>query len=90
MADGERDDADRRAAYDRLFSVGITVSEHLVGSKRAVRVGNGPVCVSPAMYDLMKHATPEELQTLLKSIEVLRLPALPGMYESLPMTTVPS
>ena len=72
-----------------LGALEIVVSPVLVGSKRAVRFGAGPVYVSPAMFKLMKDSTPEELETLLKSIEILQLPAMPSRYDFIPMTTFP-
>lgn len=63
----------------------VCVSKHLAGSKRGVRQGN-TVYVSPAMYDLMKHADPDELKLLLEKIEVV---TIPEMRFDLPMTTQP-
>ena len=49
-----------------LDAIPVRVDESLVGSKRAVRIGNGPIYLSPAMYELVKGAeSPEELQRLL-------------------------
>lgn len=68
-----------------LFGLGISVSQHLVGSKKAIRQGN-TIYVSPAMYDLIKHANPDELKTLLEQIAVLTIPEISF---ALPMTTTP-
>jgi hypothetical protein len=72
-----------------LHAIELAVSPALVGSKRALQFGDGPVHVSPAMYDLIRHATPDELQSLLKQIQILRLPAMPSLYDPLPMVTQP-
>ncbi len=70
-----------------LHAMEVAVSTHLAGSKFAYQFGNGPVYVSPAMYDLMKHATPKELETLLKSIHIKHLPPMPD-FRQLGMTTM--
>jgi hypothetical protein len=64
----------------------IRVSAALVGHSRALRFGNGPLIVSPAMYDLISHADEKELRTLLENIHIQQLPAMPNPWE-LPMTT---
>lgn len=69
-----------------LFGFNVTVSSALVGSKRAVRMGN-TICVSPAMFDLIKHANEDELQRLLAAINVLTIPEPPSIYGPLPMIT---
>lgn len=69
--------------------VEVRVSPALIGGKRAVRFGGGPIHVSPAMYDLMRHADPAELRRLMESIEVLNLPAAPDYTRHLPMTVTP-
>lgn len=63
-----------------LHALRVEVSPALVGSKVAVQFGNGPVYVSPAMFDLMKNATESELELLLKSIHIRRLPPLPSLW----------
>ena len=74
----------------RTFTgISIQVSPALTGSKRAVQFGDGPIVVSPAMYDLIRHADGGELRRLLESIELLRLPAMPSKYEYVPMLTQP-
>lgn len=55
----------------------VEVSRHLVGSKKAIRQGN-TIFVSPAMFDLMKHATQQELQFLLSKIEMFTIPDPPN------------
>lgn len=55
-----------------LDGVPVEVSELLVGSKKAVWLKDRLV-VSPAMFDLMRHASPDELETLLKSIGLINL-----------------
>lgn len=72
------------------FRLEIQVSPHLVGSKVAYQIGEGPILVSPAMFDLIKHATPEELETLLKTICVKKLPDFRlSPYQYIPLTTFP-
>lgn len=69
-----------------LFSLSIQESPVLAGGKRAVRMGN-TLYVSPAMFDLMRHANPEELRRLMESIEMIDIPKPPSLYDPLPMTT---
>jgi hypothetical protein len=69
-----------------LHGYRVAVSSALVGSKRAIRMGD-TIYVSPAMYDLMKHADQEELQRLLAAIPLLEAPDLFNPYGPLPMTT---
>lgn len=52
----------------RLFN--IHVSQYLTGCKNAIRNGDD-LTVSPAMYELMKHANEDELQQLLEKIGVI-------------------
>jgi hypothetical protein len=74
-----------------FHAIPIEVSKHMAGFKYAVQFGDGPVYVSPAMYELVKDATPEELETLLKNLPLKRLPALPSLRDvaTLPMFSVP-
>lgn len=72
-----------------LHAMEIVISKYLAGSKHAIQFGDGPVYVSPAMYDLMKNATPEELETLLKSIRIKRLPPMPPHFRNVPMLMNP-
>lgn len=66
---------------------GVHVSSVLVGSKRAFRIGN-EIWVSPAMYELIRHADPDELQRLLSAIPLLTLPDMRfSVFGPLPMTT---
>lgn len=70
-----------------FHGIEIRASQYLAGSKRAYRLGDGPVIVSPAMYELISAAETEaELRLLLENIGVLNLPSLDVF--SLPMTTV--
>ncbi len=70
--------------------VRIEVSKYLVGTKTAFRQGEGPVLVSPAMYELLSKAETEaEMRNLLTSIRVVQLPAPPSIYGPLPMTVRP-
>lgn len=55
-----------------LYGVPIHVNETLVGSKVAIWMQNG-VHVSPAMFDLMKHSEGDELESVLKAIQVIDL-----------------
>lgn len=70
-----------------LFSgLRIIVAAFLAGTKRAIIQGDAAY-VSPAMYDLISHADPEELELLLSRIECVRIPEVPSVFD-LPMTTV--
>lgn len=60
---------------DTLFGLNLVESKTLFGSKYAVQKGN-TVYLSPAMYSLVKHANEEELEQLLKSIPVVRMPEM--------------
>ena len=71
---------------NQFLGLSVQVSQSLVGFKRAFRQGN-TVYVSPAMFDLIKHADPDELRTLLEQIMVLTIPDPKEMFGSLPMTT---
>lgn len=62
----------------------VAVCSALAGSKKAILQGN-TVYVSPAMYDLISHASEEELKRILGAIEVLELPEFD--WFNLPMTT---
>lgn len=52
----------------RIDSMRIEVHEGLAGGKIGIIDGD-TAFVSPAMFDLMKHANEDELQQLCKSIE---------------------
>lgn len=54
----------------------VRVCKLLAGSKKAVKQ-DGILQVSPAMYHLMRHASPAELDALVRSLEVLDLDADP-------------
>lgn len=69
-----------------LGGIGIKVDKMMVGCKIAVRIGNGPIHVSPAMYDLISHADEKELRHMLESINLL---TIPEPDYSMPMTTNP-
>lgn len=69
-----------------LFGLAVEVATSLAGSKRAVRMGR-TLYVSPAMYDLIRHAEWAELERLLAAIPCLTLPEPPSIYDQLPMTT---
>jgi hypothetical protein len=57
-----------------LFDTRIIPCPSLVGSKLAYGDGQ-TIIVSPAMYDLLPHATEGELERLLATIQVKRFPA---------------
>ena len=57
-----------------LGSLKLVPDGALKGSKIAYQIGGDTVLVSPAMYDLIKHADKEELELLLRSIKVKQLP----------------
>jgi hypothetical protein len=77
---------------DVLFRLELRVCPALVGSKTAVQYGPaGPIYVSPAMFSLFTTATPEELETLMKTIMVQTLPvsARPlSKYQHVPMPAI--
>lgn len=56
-----------------LDSFEIVVDQHMAGMKKAVKMGN-KIVVSPAMYDLIKHADQKELEHLLKNIPLIDIP----------------
>lgn len=64
------------------FRLEFRVSRALVGSKTAIQFGDGPILVSPAMFALCKHASPDELETLLNTILVQHLPPVPSVHHS--------
>lgn len=74
-----------------LTAIPIAVSSFMVGFKYAVQFGDGPIYVSPAMYDLIRHATGDELKTLLEHLPVKQLPPLPKLSDlaAMPMVTRP-
>lgn len=67
----------------------IVVSSALTGGRSAIQQGR-TIFVSPAMYDLMSHAEPDELERLLRAIRVVEIPELrESDLWSLPMTISP-
>jgi hypothetical protein len=58
---------------DTLGGYWVRAEPYLAGSKRAVRQGR-TIHVSPAMWDLMSHAGPGELERLLASIPLVVIP----------------
>lgn len=73
---------------DMLAGLRVEVCRYLAGSKRGLRMGQ-TVYVSPAMFDLIRHAEGDELRTLLEAIEVVTIPEPPSIYGPLPMITRP-
>lgn len=65
----------------------IEVDRWLIGSKRAFRIGTGPIIVSPAMWDLIRNAEGDELETLLRNIYVVQLPSFPS-FRDMTMVTL--
>lgn len=61
-------------APSTLTGFPVAVCEWFKGSKNAVETG-GTIYVSPAMWELMKDATPQELEHLLGKIGLIRIPA---------------
>jgi hypothetical protein len=61
---------------DRAALTGLPVApcQHLAGSKVAVR-HNGVTYLSPAMWDLVTHASHKELVHLLAHIKVIEIPS---------------
>lgn len=73
---------------DVFFRLELRVDPHLVGAKRAVRIGAGPILISPAMHDLITHASGGELKTILKAIEVQVIPdPRVDVYSYVPLLT---
>lgn len=73
-----------------LHGIAIQVSQQMTGSKKAVRFGDGPIILSPAMWELVKGAESEgELRRLLEAIPLVTMPPMPSLYSPLPMTTRP-
>ena len=64
----------------------IKPAEHLRGADKAIKQG-GVIHVSPAMYDLIRNAGPDELRDLIGSIKVMNLdpkpPSLDHMLDTL-------
>ncbi|HUT88698.1 MAG TPA: hypothetical protein VMY37_04330 [Thermoguttaceae bacterium] len=59
-----------------MEGVSVQVSPWLEGMKKAVRFGE-TIYVSPAMWDLLSHANPAELEHLVANIPVLDLGDIP-------------
>ena len=70
----------------------IQVDQCLIGSKHAILLAPSTLLVSPAMWELMRNATPDELERLLQAIEVRRGPDLRLLTSDfrLPLITSPS
>ena len=68
-----------------LTKIPIVVSEALAGQSKAVML-NGTLSVSPAMWQLMDGASPEELEHLLKHIAVIDLGSTPSLFEPIKFT----
>lgn len=65
-----------------LHALEIVVGPHLKGTEEVIRFGDeARVYVSPALWDLIKGATPDELQTLMSGVRVVQLPPLPSPGE---------
>lgn len=68
-----------------LEALEIVVNPHLTGTEEAIRFGDkAQVQVSPALWELMKGATPDELQALLSGVRVVQLPPLPSLLDPPP------
>lgn len=52
----------------------IIVDDFLAGTKCAYAFADGVLLVSPAIHDLISHATPAELEGLVAKIPVKELP----------------
>ena len=70
---------------DPFFGLSVHASPVLAGGKKAVRRGS-KLFVSPAMYDLISHAAPDELKLLLEQIECVNIPETPGPFGFVPVT----
>jgi len=61
---------------ESLFGMEIRVNDLMVGSKSAV-ASDGVIHVSPAMFDLMRHAEADDIRRLMDSIPVLKVSGRP-------------
>lgn len=65
-----------------LHALEIVVNPHLTGAEEAIRFGDKTqVQVSPALWDLVKAATPDEAQALMSRVRVVQLPPLPSLLD---------
>lgn len=60
---------------DPISGVPVKVNPALSGSKNAVSIA-GEIHVSPAMFELMRHAEGDELRRLLEAIKVIDLESM--------------
>jgi hypothetical protein len=67
-----------------IGAIEVRVDRCLAGSKVAFQFGNGPIYVSPAMWELMKNANERELRVLLETIRIRKLPPLPDYTHACP------
>jgi len=75
-------------AHPLLFGLSFEPCRWMAGMRKAVQVGDGPVCVSPAMYELIfKAESQHELRQVLENIPLLRLPKLDQGRGAWEMTT---
>jgi hypothetical protein len=65
----------RHIVWPDFGSLYVFVARDLTGSRRAIRQGKS-IYVSPAMFDLMKHADADELKRLLEAIHVVTIPEI--------------
>ena len=66
--------------------INVVVAAYLAGGKKAV-LSNGTLYVSPAMFDLIRHANRAELQRVMAAIDVveINIPDL-NFFQDIPMT----
>ncbi len=69
-----------------LYCVELVVSDFMRGAKKAVKMGNKIHC-SPAMYDIIRHASQEELHQLLSQIPLLDLGEPFDFRKPMPLTS---
>jgi hypothetical protein len=61
----------------------VQVNQWLVGSKQAIDFG-GVIHVSPAMFELLRHAEGDELERLLQAIPVVTIPVPTSLPHGFP------
>lgn len=74
-----------------IDGIELRPSSAMAGAKKAVRFGDGPIYLSPAMWELVSKAESEgELRAVLAAIHVVNMPAMPSLYDPLPMSIQPT
>lgn len=73
-----------RAILSDLSAIPVVEKSVMDGAKTAVML-EGTLCVSPAMMNLMKTATEDELQHLLKNLPLIDLGKMPSVRDPWPI-----